>query len=219
MSDLDDLAAQITAYVGYIDVMEEQRSTPLPYSCAQLLDATERGQDPTARWRSDVTAVQEYRYRVDVPPTVATAFVLGWYLQVVAIPLAYAAVLRPWLPDASPEALRFELDEFEHYPVAVSLRPGDIESVAHPQIRLRRAREKYEEHAMRFATAYSPGVKMSSRQRFGMVRDTWAACLDQARMSVTETPSRLGIRESCCFIYVLPGVQTCRRCPRNVARR
>ncbi|WP_168583256.1 (2Fe-2S)-binding protein [Gephyromycinifex aptenodytis] len=216
MSDIGDLAAQISGYLGYIDVIDEAWGNPLPYSCAELLRSAEQGGDPTASWRAEVGAAQEARYHSPAPPAVGAAFVLGWYLQVVAIPLAYASVLCNWLPDASPEALRFDLDEMEHYPVALSLSPGNVESVPHPQIRLRRAREKYEAHANRFAAAYNPGVKMSSRQRYGLVRDTWSMTLDQARTGVAAAPSMLtGLRESCCFIFALPGAMTCTRCPRN----
>lgn len=220
MSDVGDLASQITAYLGYVDVIDAQWGNPLPYSCADLLAGAQRGEDPTRSWRALVAAAQESRCHSPVPPAVPAAFVLGWYLQVVAIPLAYAAIVRDWLPDASPDALRFDLDGSDHYPIALSLVERGIETVPHPQVRLRRAREKYEEHGYRFASSYDPGVKMSSRQRYGLVRDTWAMTLDQARTSVTGQPSRLrGFRESCCFIFALPGAQTCHRCPRSARRR
>ncbi|GAB48581.1 (2Fe-2S)-binding protein [Mobilicoccus pelagius] len=216
--DLDDLAADITTHIGYVDVLAEGLGTALPHSCAQILTAQEAGEDPTASWREDVGRAQERRYRSAAPPTVGAAFVMQWYLQVVAVPAAFAAVLRDWVPDVSPEALRFDLDDVERYPVAESLGGSGIHRVPHPQMRLVEARKAYESHAMRFADSYSPGVKMGSRQRYGLVRDTWAASLDTARTSVLGEPSRLGLRESCCFLFALPGAITCSRCPRQRLR-
>lgn len=213
--DLAALASDITAHIGYVDVVAEGWGSPLPWSCQQILEAQEAGDDPTAAWRDEVGRAQERRYHCAAPPQVGAAFVFGWYLQVVAVPAAYAAVLRDWIPDVSPAALRFDLDDLERYPVAESLGGDSIKRVTHPQMRLIEARKAYEAHAMRFAESYSPGVKMSSKQRFGLVRDTWAATLDSARTSVLGEPSRLGLRESCCFLFALPGAITCARCPRN----
>ncbi|MDO5628269.1 MAG: (2Fe-2S)-binding protein [Mobilicoccus sp.] len=216
--DLAALADDITTYVGYVDVVPDGWGTPLPYSCESIVTEQESGGDPTAWWREAVGRAQGRRYTTTAPPQVAAAFVLGWYLQVVAVPLAFAAVLRDWLPDASPAALRFDLDDREFYPVAQSLGGDTVQRVAQPQVRVGAAREAYEAHALRFADSYRPGVKMSSRQRYGLVRDTWAASLDQARTTVRGEPSRLGLRESCCFLFALPGAITCARCPRQRAR-
>ena len=213
--DLCDLAADITAALGYVDVVAGGWGSPLPYSCAEILTAQEAGEDPTAGWREDVRRVNERRYRGAAPPQVPAAFVMQWYLQVVAVPAAFAAVLRDWIPDVSPEALRFDLDDVERYPVAESLEGAEVRRVPHPQMRLLEARKAYESHARRFAESYSPGVKMGSKQRYGLVRDTWASSLDSARTSVLGEPSRLGLRESCCFLFALPGAITCTRCPRN----
>jgi len=213
--DLGELAADITAAIGYVDVVAEGWGSPLPYSCAEILTAQEAGEDPTAQWRADVGAAQERRYGTAAPPQVGAAFVMQWYLQVAAVPAAFAAILRDWIPDVSPEALRFDLDDTERYPVAESLGGAQVTRVSHPQMRLVEARKAYESHARRFAESYSPGVKTSSKQRFGLVRDTWEAALDGARTSVRHEPSRLGLRESCCFLYALPGAITCVRCPRN----
>lgn len=216
-ADLGALADDISAHHGYLDVLEGGWGTELPYSCADIVAAQEAGEDPTHWWREAVCAAQTDVYGVPGPPSVGAAFVLGWYLQVVAVPLAFAAALRDWLPDASPEAVRFDLADGQWFPVAVSLAPGPTERIPQPQLRFLRAREKYEEHARRFADSYRPGVKMSSRQRYGLVRDTWAEALDGARTQVLHEPSRLTLRESCCFIYALPGALACARCPRNAA--
>lgn len=216
--ELADLAADITTHIGYVDVVAQGWGSPLPYSCEQIITEQEAGADPTAWWRESVGKAQERRYRHAAPPQVGAAFVMGWYLQVVATPLAFAAVLRDWLPDASPAALRFDLDDAEFYPVAESLGGEHIRRATHPQLRMAQARKAYEEHAFRFAESYEPGVKMGSKQRYGLVRDTWAAMLDSARTSVLQEPSRLGMRESCCFIFALPGAHTCARCPRNRVR-
>lgn len=216
--DLADLAADITTHLGYVDVVPAGWGSPLPHSCDAILADQEAGGDPTAWWREGVAKAQERRYRYAAPPAVGAAFVLGWYLQVVATPLAFAAVIRDWLPDASPESLRFDLDDVELYPVAQSIGGENVMRVPHPQVRLVEARRAYEAHARRFAESYRPGVKMSSKQRYGLVRDTWAALSDSARTSVLHEPSRLGLRESCCFIFALPGANTCARCPRNRTR-
>jgi len=213
--DLAGLAADITTYIGYVDVVPAGWGSPLPYSCEQILTEQESGGDPTAWWRESVGKAQERRYHEAPPPQVGAAFVLGWYLQVVAIPVAFAAVMRDWLPDSSPSALRFDLDDHEFYPMAESIGGENVTRVPHPQLRLIKAREAYEAHAMRFADSYDAGVKMSSKQRYGLVRDTWAASLDAARTSFLGEPSRLELRESCCFIYALPHAITCARCPRN----
>lgn len=216
--DLAGLAADITAHIGYVDVEIGGWGSALPYSCDEILRAQEAGEDPTADWREAVRRAQERRYGQAAPATVGAAFVLGWYLQVVAIPAAYGAVLGDVIPDVSPASLRFDLDDAERYPIAESFSAEGALTMAHPQMRVVKARERYEAHARRFAESYSPGVRMGSKQRFGMVRDTWDSHLDSARRSVVGGPSRLGLRESCCFLFALPGAIVCERCPRRRVR-
>lgn len=213
--ELDGLAADIATHLGYYRVEAEGGGCPLPYSCTDIILGQEAGGDPTEQWRENVRRAQARRCGEAIPPTVAATFVFGWYLQLAAIPAAFAAVLRTWIPDVAPDALRFDLHADEHYPVSLSLGgvpgpelPFDVEH------RLDFARRAYENHADRFADSYRPGIKMSSRQRRGLVHDTWVALSDSARTTVLGERSRLGPRESCCFLFAVPNAPTCERCPR-----
>jgi ferric iron reductase protein FhuF len=47
-----------------------------------------------------------------------------------------------------------------------------------------------------------------------MVDDVWAMALHRAQQAVGERPGRPPQRQSCCFIYALPGTHECTGCPR-----
>ena len=79
---------------------------------------------------------------------VAAAFVLLWYLDLLAVPAAYACALGPWVLDVGPAAVRFDLAEPGLYPCAVSLAPEDVLTVADPARRRQQARR---------ATSSTPG--------------------------------------------------------------
>lgn len=188
---------------------------PLPWGCGELLARQERGEDPTAPWREDFARATARQYGEVPPPHVGAAFVLLWYLDVLAYPLTYAAALGPWVLDVSPEAVRFDLHP-QLYPCAVSLGGDDPVAVGDAGQRTLLARSRYLAHAERFAASYRPGVKMSSRQRFGAVRDTWTIAMREAAVACSPAPHPEPVwREACCFIVSLPGAKACLTCPRR----
>ena len=85
-----------------------------------------RGADPTAPWRSALHRRTAQTYGTEPPRHVAAAFVLLWYLDLLAQPAAYACALGPWVLDVAPEAVRFDLAEPELFPCAVSVPPDGV---------------------------------------------------------------------------------------------
>lgn len=211
---LNGLARRITDAVSFLDVGIAGRDSPLPWSCAEILAAQDAGDDPTESWRATVSLSHEGMYGMPAPDRVAAAFVLQWYLGLVAQPLAFAAVLGDWALDASADGMRFDLSDDDGYPVAVTLAPGMAVQVADPQTRLDLARERYTAHARAFEAGYRPPVKMGSAQRSGMVHDAWTMALESA-LSAAGEPVTRSWRRSCCFIFALPGAAACALCPRR----
>ena len=216
--ELTFVADQISWRIGYQEAIVDGLGSSLPYSCEEILTAQEAGEDPTAWWREGVRQRQSAAYHSPAPAHVGAAFVMQWYLGVVATPAAFASVFGAWVLDTAPESLRFDLLDPELYPCTVSLRPENVEIVVDETDRLALAQERYMAHAMRFADSYRPGVKMGSRQRYGMVRDCWRMAVDAAMQAIRSEPGSGRLRESCCFIYALPGARACAACPRNAAR-
>ena len=66
------------------------------------------------------------------------------------------------------------------------------------------------EHAAVFFDAFEPGVRTSSRQRWGMVDDYLDVALAG---SAPEAGDR---RRSCCFAFRLDEALLCSRCPRRL---
>ena len=213
--ELDRVADQLTARLGWLNVTVHGANSPLPWSCADVLTGQERGQDPTLAWRDALTRRTTRQYGEVTPPQVSAAFVLLWYLDLVAYPAAYAAALGPWVLDSAAAALRFDLADPELYPCDVSIVGAGVRTVDDRAERGSLARQRYVEHAQRFAASYDPGVKMSSRQRFGAVRDTWAIASRRAAEACLSSAPEPRLRESCCFIFALPGALTCAMCPRR----
>ncbi|WP_409483852.1 (2Fe-2S)-binding protein [Arsenicicoccus dermatophilus] len=188
--------------------------------------------DPTglaqlAAWRGRVEQVWLRTYGVAQPPHIAATFVLGWYLDALAHTAAHAAELGPWVLDVAPGAVTIQPHPTQGYPERVLLRPTAAHQVvAAEPVRRRRAQERYRAHAEAVATAYAvPGVRMSSRQRLGMVDDLWHAATVRARSGAGSPllpPSGDAdggrVRRSCCFIYALPGGGLCSTCPRRSRR-
>lgn len=210
--DAQLLADEITARLGYLDVIVAASAPPLPWSCGAILQAQDAGEDPTREWRRHVGLAQSRYYGVTAPPSVASAFVFQWYLGVVALPLAYASTCGRWVIDGAADALRFDLSEDQWFPCAVSILPERIDVAGDSSHAREQARRGYLAHARRFAQTYRTEVKMSSRQREGMVIDAWRMAVESASESV---PSR---RQSCCFIFALPGARPCAACPRLTVR-
>lgn len=145
----------------------------------------------------------------------ASAFVLQHLLSVPAQLSAFAAATGPWVidlgtldesliscdlaPGLYPERLGF---------LSVSLTTAALEE------RLEGARTAYRALGHELAGAYDTGVKMSTRQRFGMVDDLWEMAVREARAATGGGWGPTVERRSCCFIYALPGCHECAGCPR-----
>lgn len=218
--ELGDLADDITHRIGYVDIIAGTGAL-LPHRCADVLGAQLRGEDPTAQWRRQVGANQAAFYGAPAPPQVGAAFVLQWYLGVIATPLASAAVLSPWVLDGSAAALSYDLAEPELFPAAIGVTRDGATRVDDPDERLELAHERYLEHARAFADSYRPPeVRVGSGQRNGLVYDAWTMAYETALAWVTPrgaTPPR-SRRRGCCMIYALPGAQECAACPRGARR-
>lgn len=130
---------------------------------------------------------------------------------------------RPaWTPD--PARLTFRLGT-NHVPEAIRL-PADMASwrpltgpgASSPEARSAEAmlggaweaaERDYRAVAEPLATAYEAIVHLGSGTRLGMVTDLWR----QAVHAATGQPSIVQ-RDSCCFLYALPGCHECAGCPR-----
>jgi hypothetical protein len=153
------------------------------------------------------------RHGVAVPAHVAAAFVLQWWCEVAATPIAYAAELGPWVL-GGPVGLGFELAP-GLYPDRIVLLPGlAVEVVETKEARLVRARAAYGEVVDAVVRDFAPDVKMSSRQRWGVVEDTWVTARRRAGEADGRPAGPAPWRTSCCFVYALPGCRACASCPR-----
>lgn len=212
MSEIEVIARRLDAALPWTRV--GTAPGPATVRCA---DVVARGaEDPLGPWRAATHAQQELRHGVRVGPHVPAAFVLQWWCEVVATPIVYAAELGSWVLRGA-DGLGFELAAGLH-PEHLVLLPGlSVEEVGTEEERNARARTAYREVVDGVVASYAPGVKMSSRQRWGVVEDVWLAArrgaLGAAGACVGPQPWRV----SCCFIYALPGLRACAACPR--ARR
>ena len=163
--------------------------------------------DPTAAWRQRHVAMTARSSGV-CPPGLDLTFVLAFACDVLATPGAYAAASGPWLLDLSPAQVSFALAEPWTHPREVRLRRGAFTMDPDPRRRRLRARAAYRAVADPFADSYAPGARMSSRQRRGIVADTWDLAWSAA------TGGGVVRRRACCLIYALPGCHACAGCPR-----
>lgn len=214
IGELERVTDLITMHLGYLEVLVARWGPPLPWSCDEVVQAQERGEDPTGPWREAVTADQTRLYGAQAPPQVAAAFVMQWYLSVVANPLAWTAVASRYVLNGDPGAIHFDLSADSWYPCAVSVSSQGVDSVADDALRLTAARARYREHAERFIDGYRPEVKVGSGQRRGMIHDAWVMAAESAQQALGSEPVTRSWRKGCCFIYALPGAQPCARCPR-----
>ena len=218
-ADLDLALSMASSRLGWMDLLPAGRGSSLPWSCRDIVEGQECGEDPTAPWRESLAATTARQYRQPPPPAMPATFVLLWYLDVLANPVAFAASLGPWVLDARPDNVRFDLQTDQHYPEAASYGTGDLALVGDRAERLGLARERYLAHARRFVDGYRPGVKMSSRQRQGAIEDTWQIATHRAAETCLPPPHPGSQRrQSCCFIFTLPGASTCAMCPRLTPR-
>jgi hypothetical protein len=201
------------AHLPWVRVSAVSKSSArLAWRWDALLAAQESGKDPTAVWREALAASTARQYGRPAPAAVPAAFVLQWALEVPATVAAYAVVLGPWDPDLSPASLSFDLSP-QLFPAHLQLR-GARRATATGGARRTAARTAYEAAARPFAATYSPGVRLGPHQRQAMVDDVWAMALHRARQAVAERPAPPPERDSCCFIYALPGTHECAGCPR-----
>lgn len=185
---------------------------PATWYCSDVVDRA--GQDPLAAWRAATHSQQRRRHGARVGAHVPAAFVLQWWCEVAATPVAYAAELGPWVLRGA-AGLGFELAPGLH-PARLVLLPGlSVEVVGAREDRSARARTAYGEIVDGVVAAYAPEVKMSSRQRWGVVDDVWASACRSALEAVGGAPGPPPRRVSCCFIYALPGLRACAACPRR----
>ena len=174
------------------------------------------GSDPLEPWRSALRGQMEQRHDVVVPRHVPAAFVLQWFCEVAATPIAYAAVLGPWLLVPSDAGLGFELAAGLH-PHRVVIDPARVDLVVDEDraSRLERGHTAYLALVSEVVAAYAPDVRMGSRQRWGVVSDMWDTAVRLARGAAGESVGTEPARVSCCFIYALPGMRECASCPRS----
>ncbi|GAB3066986.1 hypothetical protein GCM10027053_33060 [Intrasporangium mesophilum] len=184
--------------------------------CDDVVAHVRAGTDPLAPWRDALRTQLEQRHATTVAPHIPAAFVLQWWCEVVATPLAYAAELGPWLMAPGPRGLGFELAP-GLYPHRIVVDPDRAAVVTDPETERRRerARAAYGDLVSEVVATFAPEVKMSSRQRWGVVDDMWSAAARLARGAAGESVGSEPRRVSCCFIFALPGMRECAACPRG----
>ncbi len=154
------------------------------------------GDDPTSTWRLSLWRWHRAGYG-DVPASVAVTFVAQWVLQSVAC--AVVAADRSGGHLGSPLGLHIATDAIAFYPKEVLIEPAELLSG-----RAGDPHAAYRSAALAFIDTYRPDMPMSSRQRYGLVHDVWQAATVNGRAR----------RQSCCFLYALPGMRVCASCPR-----
>ncbi len=169
----------------------------------------------SAQWCQKLTAQNSSLYAVPAPPQVASAFVLQHLLSIPAQVSAFAAATGPWRVDLGTlEASGLSCDIAPGlYPERMGflvVEPADPD----PAVRANAARTAYLRLGREIASAYDVDVKMSTRQRFGMVEDLWEMALREARAATGGGWGPTVQRRSCCLIYALPGCHECAGCPR-----
>ncbi len=200
-------------HLPWLRVSAAGGDTPrLTWRWDELAGAQAAGTDPTRPWREALAASTARQYGRPAPPAMPAAFVLQWALEVPATVAAYAVVLGPWDPDLSGASLSFDLSPqlFPDHLQVRAARPATDGGEA----RIGAARAAYEALARPFAATYEPGVRLGPHQRQAMVDDVWAMALHRAHQCVTERPAPPPQRQSCCFLYALPGTHECAGCPR-----
>lgn len=171
------------------------------------LAAAVTGDEPVPTWIQESAAATLAMNGIQ-PRGLAAAAVLHYLLHPLAEVVVTAAVHGRWALDTDPALWSIGLDPTYRSPALVQLRPGGHRVVTDPEQRLRLAHDAYTTTARRIATALPAPERMSSRQRGGLVVDTWAGAL--ARVRGQGPPERV----SCCLIYTLPGCHECAGCPR-----
>lgn len=219
MTDRARLAGQLDGLADWVDVRAADEVPDGWVSCADLMRAQLAGEDPTGPWRAAVAEQYGAQYGIEPPRQVAAMLVLLWYVSVPAHVAATATALTGGSPDVSPAGLAFRRHPAQHYPDGIALLPGPRWSAAE-------AAGVAGAHARAFVDSYRPEVKLGSRQRYGAITDEFAGALRRCPDAphLGEAVEAFGVdpddplRESCCFIYALPGLTPCAGCPRLVTR-
>jgi hypothetical protein len=184
-------------------------------SCAEVIAEQRAGGDPTYEWRKALQDDYGREYAIEPPEQIAAMFVLMWYVSVPAMIAGMSTALAGVSPDISPESVAFLRHPTAHYPAEVALLSDRV-------VALDEAVGQVDAHTRAFLDSYRPGVKLSSRQRFGAVEDELRCALklleDAPHRAVAAEAFKIEldqpIRTSCCFIYALPNVNACGGCPR-----
>ncbi len=238
------LMARMVARGLYLPVVRVGSGAGLPrpegagrgwHHCVDLLQDRRRLDD----WLDAVAADLARTHRRPPPAQVPATYVMGWYLDAVArVGATWSGLVRR-VPDLSPQSLSLHLSR-GGWPDGVALSGTrfaclpDDPAVTHPDAQVvddlpalaATLRERVTGHAESFHAAFRPGVKIGSRQRWGMVDDVleaaaWAAGtlrgdpgagVVDAEALVGANPSRR--RRTCCFAYRLDDSLVCSRCPR-----
>ncbi|GAB3072537.1 hypothetical protein [Pedococcus soli] len=163
--------------------------------------------DPTARWRAAFSAATERYYRSPPPPAMPAAFVLQWCLELPAALTATAALFGPWSLDPRTIGLSFAVEPSAAYPTTLQVRSAGA-LVADPGQRLESARAAYLDAGRELAANFRPGVNLGRHQRLAMVEDLWEMSVARVRRLPPVE------RDSCCYLYAVPGTHECAGCPR-----
>jgi hypothetical protein len=213
VSRLADILADSVSWLS----VRTADSVPGPewVSCAGLLAEQQSGGDPTYGWRKALEDDYGREYAIEPPVQVAAMFTLMWYVQVPSLGAGVTSAVAGVSPDVSPGSLAFRRHPTAHYPVEVALLTETVVSVGEAAAQL-------DKHTTAFLDSYRPGVKISSLQRFGAVKDEVrqsirlpeeAPYADRAATAFEVSLDRK-LRTSCCYFYVLPNVNACSTCPR-----
>ncbi|WBQ07253.1 (2Fe-2S)-binding protein [Kribbella sp. CA-293567] len=210
------LAGMLDGEVSWLSVRTAS-AVPGPdwISCADVIREQQAGGDPTYGWRRALLDDYAREYAIDPPQQVAAMFVLMWYVSVPTVVAGLATALTGLSPDVSAESLAFRKHPTAHYPIEVALLSDRLVPMAE-------AAQQVNEHTKAFTDSYSPGVKLSSRQKRGAVDDELRGALlvPEEAVQAAEAAEAFQIdlaqeiRTSCCFLYALPNVNACSTCPR-----
>jgi hypothetical protein len=184
--------------------------------CGDVIEHVRSGSDPLAPWRASLGRQMEQRHSTVVAPHIPAAFVLQWWCEVVATPIAYAAELGPWVLVPDPGGLGFELAPgLNPHRIVIAPARTSLDVEEDSALRRTKSRTAYGRIVSEVVAAFAPEVKMGSRQRWGVVDDMWSTAARLGAGAAGATVGPEARRRSCCFIYALPGMRECAACPRN----